>query len=140
VFVTVLDCDSLVPKEYIDHVNAYIIKDTEKSYKCVFNPGQIQRRNDMNVPVITRIFDINHAYAQWNTSISYLEMSAPWGNYTLSYDLIKSVGFWDKTNDAIAEDIHNFAKCFWARKGDVYSIPIYTPFNGLNLDCGDNYI
>jgi hypothetical protein len=58
----------------------------------------------------------------------------------LSYNLIKSVGFWDKVPEAIAEDIHNFSKIYWHRKGDAYSVPIYTPFNGLNLDCGDNYV
>jgi hypothetical protein len=68
-------------------------------------------------------------------SVSLLEVGAPWGNYSLSYKLIKSVGFYDKTSDAIAEDIHNFSKIFWAKGQDAYSVPIMVPINSLNLSC-----
>jgi hypothetical protein len=51
----------------------------------------------------------------------------------MSYRLIKSVGFYDKSTDAMGEDIHNFSKIFWRRNQDAYSIPIIVPVNSLNL-------
>lgn len=46
VFVTVIDCDSLAPNQYIDEVNARIYKNRSKSEKTTFGPSQIFTRND----------------------------------------------------------------------------------------------
>jgi hypothetical protein len=67
----------------------------------VFNPTQIFKRNDQNVPIFVRSFDNYHCFAHWVTGVSLLKIGAPFSNYTLSYNLIKSVGYWDKTAEAV---------------------------------------
>lgn len=36
--------------------------------------------------------------------------------------------------------MHTFSKLFWKTQGRVKSIPIYTPFNQLNLEKPDSYV
>lgn len=67
-------------------------------------------------------------------------MGFPLSNYTISYNTIKSIGFWDKHGDAIAEDYHTTSKAFWTRNGEHDCEFIYTPFNQLNLESGDGYV
>jgi hypothetical protein len=65
-----------------------------------------------------------------------MELSFSLSNYSISYNLIKSIGFWDKYADAIAEDMHTQLKAIYARNGDLYTQIIYTPFNQLNIQSG----
>ena len=62
--------------------------------------------------------------------------SFPLSNYSLSYSLIKKMGFWDTNADAIGEDFHTCQKCFWKNDGDIENIPICVPFNQLSLTTG----
>lgn len=128
-----MDCDSMCPKEYLDQVNEYLYKNPAEIDSVVFNPTQIFKRNDADVPIFTRSFDNYHSFAHCNNTVSLFNFSSPFSNYTLSYNLIKEVGFWDKNAEALGEDMHTFSKVFWKTEGRVKSIPIYTPFNQLNL-------
>ena len=140
VYVTVVDCDSLAPKEYIDEVNARIYKNPERSLKTTFCPVQIFARNNLEVPLLIRAFDNFHSMAHWNSSfIPGLGFALPLSNYTISYVTLKSIGFWDKYAEAIGEDAHTSLKCFWKHNTDYYGETIYTPFNQLNLQSGTGY-
>ena len=66
-------------------------------------------------------------------------MSFPLSNYTLSYNLIKRIGFWDTCADAIGEDFHTTIKAYWKTQGDMKTCPIYTPFNQVNIATGNGY-
>ena len=112
----------------------------EETHNVVFNPSQIFKRNDLDVPVFIRSFDHYHSYAHCNNSVSYFEFGAAFANYTLSYNFIKEVGFWDKNAEALGEDMHTLSKLFWKTEGRARSIPIYTSFNQLNLEQADSYI
>jgi hypothetical protein len=63
----------------------------------------------------------------------------PLSNYTLSFALIKKIGFWDTCPDAIGEDFHTTMKAYWKCQGDVYTKVIYTPFNQVNIQTGKGY-
>ena len=138
--LTIMDCDSICPKEYPDQVNQYLYKNPTETHNVVFNPPQIFKRNDLNVPIFTRSFDNYHAFAHCNSSVSLFQFSSPFSNYTLSYNLIKQVGFWDKNGQALSEDMHTFSKVFWKTAGRVKCIPIFTPFNQLNLQQPGSYL
>lgn len=138
--ITIIDSDSIAPVEYIDHVNAHLYKNPEQANKTVFCPTMIFKLNDMDVPILTRTFDHFHCLAHYTSTVSAFDLSLPFSNYSVSYPLIKSVGFWDKGKDSVAEDNHNFSKMFWANNGDVYGVPIYTPFIQSNIQSGDNYL
>jgi hypothetical protein len=49
------------------------------------------------------------------------------------------MGFWDTCPDAIGEDFHTTQKAFWKTKGELVSIPIYVPFNQVNVQTGNGY-
>lgn len=49
--------------------------------------------------------------------ISCTGVSFSLSNYSLSYNLVKKVGFWDTCEEAIAEDIHMFLKSVWKTNG-----------------------
>lgn len=93
----------------------------------------------MNVPVWTRVYDILHSYAHMSNLWSYFDITFPLSNYTLSYNLIRSIGFWDTTPDAIGEDFHTTLKCFWKTKMNIKAVPIYVPFNQVNISTGNGY-
>lgn len=79
----------------------------------MFQPPQIFTRNNLNVPFVTRVQDIMHSYLQCTNLFSVFDITFPISNYTLSYKLIKRVGFWDTCTDAIGEDFHMAQKVFW---------------------------
>jgi hypothetical protein len=129
-----MDCDSLAPKEYIDEVNARIYKNPEKSLKTTFCPVQIFARNNLQVPILVRTFDNFHSMAHWHSGfIPACGVALALSNYTTSYVALKSIGFWDKYPEAIAEDVHTIFKSFWKHNTEFFAETIYTPFNQLNL-------
>lgn len=78
--------------------------------------------------------------AHWNSSyIPGVSFSLPLSNYTISYNTLRKIGFWDKHADAIAEDGHTTAKAYFRLNGDYYGETIFTPFNQLNLQSGNRY-
>ena len=71
--------------------------------------------------------------------VSMFDAGFPLSNYTMSYCLVKQIGFWDTVPDAIGEDFHTTIIAFWKNSGDVYTIPIFTPFNQINIQTGKGY-
>lgn len=139
VFVTVIDADSWAPGVYFDLVEEEIIKDYSKRYSMIFMPPQIFTRNHLDVPILTRVHDLLHGYAHCSNLFSFVKLSFPLSNYTLSYRLIKSIGFWDTCSDAIGEDFHTTQKAYWKTGGKIVCVPIYAPFNQVNLATGKGY-
>ena len=66
-------------------------------------------------------------------------MSFPLSSYTLSFNLIKKIGFWDTCPDAIGEDYHTTIKAFWKTNGNVRTVEIHIPFNLVNVQTGNGY-
>lgn len=64
----------------------------------------------------------------------------PLSNYTLSFNLIKKIGFWDTCPDAIGEDFHTTIKAFWKNPGNVETVSIYACFNQVNIQTGKGYL
>lgn len=70
---------------------------------------------------------------------SCFELTYPLSNYTISYNLIKRIGFWDTCPDAIGEDFHTTIKALWKTKMQIKARPIYAPFNQVNICTGNGY-
>jgi hypothetical protein len=60
--------------------------------------------------------DIFHSYASMSSLWSYYDLTYPLSNYSLSYNLVKRIGFWDTCADAIGEDLHTTLKALWKTK------------------------
>ena len=71
---------------------------------------------------------------------SLANITYPLSNYSLSFNLTKRIGFWDTVEEAIGEDFHTTQKAVWKTNGEVVTVPIYAPFNQLNLATGGGYL
>lgn len=66
----------------------------------MFCPPQIYTRNNLEVPIFNRVFDILMTIAHLSSMVSFY-FTFPLSNYTLSYNLVKRIKFWDTCSDAI---------------------------------------
>lgn len=73
----------------------------------------------MEVPMLSRVGD--YAYSQMHCSNFYTctGITFPISNYSVSFDLMKRIGFWDTVEDAIGEDVHTTIKLFWKTQGEI---------------------
>lgn len=93
----------------------------------------------MEVPAMSRTYDISHGMVQFSNLFSLFNTSFPLSNYSLSYQLAKQIGFWDTCPEAIGEDFHTTIKAFCKTRGKVRTISIFTPFNQVNIQTGKGY-
>ena len=96
-------------------------------------------RNYLDVPGLTRTYDISHGMVQFSNLFSLFHTSFPLSNYSLSFKLAKEIGFWDTCADAIGEDFHTTVKAFWKKRGKIKTISVFTPFNQMNIETGEGY-
>jgi hypothetical protein len=139
-FLTIQDADSWVPPIYMDLLEEEIHKNYEERHINIYEPPQIFTRNNLEVPVLVRIYDITHGYYHLGGLTSVFNLSSPLSNYTLSYQLVKRIGYWDTCADAIGEDFHTFQKAFWKTNGEVKAKIIVAPFNQSNIETGKGYL
>ena len=104
----------------------------------MFCPPQIYTRNNFDVPIVNRVYDIMHSFAHLS-NLASVSFSFPLSNYSLSLNLVKEIGYWDTCADAIGEDFHTCQKAYWKRRGDLITVPVMTPFNQLSLVTGEGY-
>lgn len=69
-----------------------------------------------------------------------LGITFPLSNYTLSYNLIKRIGFWDTCPDAIGEDFHTTLKALWKTDGEVKTEPVFAACSQYNIYTGKGYV
>ena len=132
-FLTIIDADSWVPPIYIDLLDEEIHKNYNERHINIYQPPQIFTRNNLDVPMLVRIYDIMHGYYHLGNLTSFLDLSSPLSNYTISYQLVKRIGYWDTCADAIGEDFHTFQKAFWKTNGEAKAKIILAPFNQENI-------
>ena len=117
VFLTILDADSWAPDIYFDLMEEHVLKNYEKRHTIIYQPPQIFTRNNFDVPIFTRVYDMMHSFAHCSNLYSLFDVTFPLSNYTLSYNLVKRIGFWDTCPDAIGEDFHTTQKAYWKTQG-----------------------
>lgn len=95
-FLTVMDVDSWMPDVYFYEVEDHIRANWDRKNDFVYLPYQMFTRNQLSVPALTRVFD--HAMSAMNcvNTFTFSGFSFAVSNYTVSYDLVKRTGFWDK--------------------------------------------
>lgn len=138
-FLTIIDVDSWAPDVYFDEVEDHIRDNWEERHINIYQPPQVFTRNHLEVPVISRVYDYMHSSMHAANLFSFADITFPLSNYTLSFNLTKRMGFWDTVEEAIGEDFHTTQKAIWKTKGEAKAIPIYAPFNQLNLATGSGY-
>ena len=84
----------------------------------IFCAPQIYTRNNLDVPIANRVYDIMHSFVHLS-NLQAVWFSFPLSNYSLSYSLVKRIDFWDTNSDAIGEDFHTCQKSFWKTSGRI---------------------
>jgi hypothetical protein len=96
-----MDADSWAPDIYFDMVEEHLLKNFQHKHKLFYQPPQIFTRNNLDVPVFTRIYDVMLSHIHVSNLFSIFNITFPISNYTISYNLVKKIGFWDTCADAI---------------------------------------
>ena len=131
--LTIIDADSWVPEQYNEEVNRHVSLSWSDRHRSILQPCQTFTRNCMEVPALTRTYDMTHGMVHFSNLFSMFSTSFPLSNYSLSYQLVKEIGFWDTCPEAIGEDFHTTIKAFWKKKGDIKTVCIFTFFNQINI-------
>jgi hypothetical protein len=95
VFVTVVDADSWAPNCYFNEVENHLYDNYDSRHSFIYQPTQIYTRNNMEVPIIVRTYDDMYSSLHASNQISCSGVTFSFSNYTLSYALVKKIGFWD---------------------------------------------
>jgi len=66
----------------------------------------------MDTPFICRVIDEFFSYTHLGNLVSVCDVIFPVSNFTVSYNLIKNVGFWDTSIEAIADENHFLLNAF----------------------------
>lgn len=117
VFVTVMDADSWAPNAYFDEVEEHIYNHLDKRHTFIYQPPQIYSRNNMEVPIFVRTYDDMYASFHAASITAFCGITLSYSNYSISYNLLKRIGFWDTNEEAIAEDAHLCLKAHFKTNG-----------------------
>jgi cellulose synthase/poly-beta-1,6-N-acetylglucosamine synthase-like glycosyltransferase len=93
----------------------------------------------MDVPVFVRTYDDMFSSFHAASMAACCGLTFSFSNYSLSYKLLRRIGFWDTNEEAIAEDFHMCLKAHFKTNGELKTVPIYAPFNQLNIQTGNGY-
>lgn len=141
VMLTIIDADSWVPPIYIREIEEHLSagENFSRRNKFIYAPNQIFTRNHLDVPIFSRTYDQLHSCMHHSNLLSVIDAGFPLSNYTLSFNLIKRIGFWDTCADAIGEDFHTTLKAFWKTRGEIETVCIYACLNQVNIQTGKGY-
>ena len=139
VFVTVIDADSWVPEFYVKEMDDHIAAHPSDCHDYTYQPCQVFSRNWTDVPALARVYDQLHTEAQMSNIVSLDKQGVAISNYTMSFNMLKEIGFWDTCADAIGEDLHTFIKASFKTNGRIKTQPIFVPFGQLNVQTDKGY-
>lgn len=133
VLITIMDADSWIPNVYIDEIDEHMMRNEEEKDFSIFSPPQMFTINSMQVPMLSRAWDSIQASLYFSNFPSVFKTVYPVSNYTMSFNMLKNIGFIDTCEDAISEDFHTAFKSFWKTKGQAKVIVIYAMCNQVNI-------
>src|SRR3989344_2447460 len=118
---TTADADSMFDRQYFSYLSHSFLKDS-KRYNRFWSSAIVDHNNFWSVPAATRIFSFFSSLYRTGLLIQG-DSLIPHATYSLSFLLLKRIGYWD--TDVIPEDFRIFFKAFFAMKGDLLTSPIF---------------
>src|SRR3990167_8754004 len=119
--VTTADADSMFDHQYFSYLAHDFLREP-KRYLRFWQSANVDHNNFWSVPAATRIFSFFSSL--WRTGLLVQgDRLIATSTYSLSFKLLKDIGFWD--TDVIPEDYRIFFKAFFAKKGDIAANPIF---------------
>lgn len=131
IIVTSCDVDHVFhPKHF--SLLTFKFLDSPNRYERFWQAAIVFYNNFWRLPALSRV--ANTFGSIWNiASLSRTDRLINQQNYSLSFNLLKKVGFWDPS--VIPEDWHIFFKAFFKTKGKAEVEPIYLP---LSADAAES--
>lgn len=122
-FMTVssVDADSLFDPQYFAYLTYEFLGD-KKRYSKFWQSATIYYSNIWKVPVFTRIVSVIGSVWRMGVLVKHERLIAN-ATYSLSFKLLKRIGFWD--TDVIPEDYRIFFKAFYKLGGEAEAAPIF---------------
>jgi len=116
-FFTIIDADTIIPNLYIDELERKIKQEYTDRFNRFYVCPQLYFYNDNEATFMVRTMDNYHSMAHLHQLANPFGIMMPLSNYTLSYDLVKRIGYWDTCADAIGEDYHTAIKSYLKTHG-----------------------
>lgn len=119
--VTSCDADSLLPSRYFSYLTHTFLTDPDKYYHFYWAPVLLYS-NFWEVPLPIRL------QATLSSIVRLACLSRPdsliqISTYSLSFKMLKAVGYWD--TNIIPEDWHIFLQAFFTLGEKVHTVPLY---------------
>ncbi|MCL5970436.1 MAG: glycosyltransferase family 2 protein [Patescibacteria group bacterium] len=119
--VSSVDADSIFDRQFFSCLTYKFLIDP-KRYNKFWQSATVYYNNIWKVPAPTRI--ISFFGSLWRTAVLiHGDRMVANATYTLSFKLLKEIGFWD--TDVIPEDYRIFFKAFYMKKGQLWIEPIF---------------
>jgi hypothetical protein len=137
VLLSIIDADTFMPEAYLKKVDEQLFLDENKKDTSIFIVPNIYVRNEEDINAFGRVRDMmDSAQNIAFNGLSAFDIRLPFGYYSMSYNLIKSVGYYDTVEEAMCEDIHNYLKLHFKTQGAVKPIFINIPFTQTSVSTG----
>jgi cellulose synthase/poly-beta-1,6-N-acetylglucosamine synthase-like glycosyltransferase len=119
--VTTADADAVFDKQFCSYLG-YLFLSDEKRYNKFWQSAIVFYNNIWQVPAPIRV--ISFFGSLWRIALLIQgDRLLTHSTYTLSFQLLKEIDFWDA--DVIPEDYRIFFKAFYRKQGNIWVEPIF---------------
>ncbi|MCL4353795.1 glycosyltransferase family 2 protein [Patescibacteria group bacterium] len=119
--VSSVDADSVFDSQYFAYLTYKFLTDPNR-YNKFWQSANVNYNNFWNVPAAIRV--ISFFGSLWRTGLLVQgDRLIANSTYSLSFSLLKKIGFWD--TDVIPEDYRIFFKAFYKLSGKVWVEPLF---------------
>jgi hypothetical protein len=133
--VSSVDADSIFDKQYFSYLSYKFLTDDNR-YNKFWQSANVDHNNFWTVPAPIRI--IAFFGSLWRTALLVQkDRLITNSTYSLSFSLLKKIGFWD--TDVIPEDYRIFFKAFYKLQGRVWMEPIFLK-TSMDAPLSSSYI
>jgi cellulose synthase/poly-beta-1,6-N-acetylglucosamine synthase-like glycosyltransferase len=134
VIVTDLDADYVVHAQYFAYLTYRFVQSSDR-HLVIYQPIPLFHNNVWKVPAAIRVMAATSA--QWQMYLhSRPYRLVPFSSYSMSMQMVESVGFWDA--DVIPEDSRFYYKAFFKYGKNLRVEPVFLPLYG-DAPSGKSY-
>ncbi|MDP2637462.1 MAG: glycosyltransferase family 2 protein [Candidatus Levybacteria bacterium] len=133
--ISSVDADSIFDKQYFSYLSYKFLTD-DMRYNKFWQSANVNHNNFWTVPAPVRV--IAFFGSLWRTALLVQkDRLISNSTYSLSFSLLKRIGFWD--TDVIPEDYRIFFKAFYKLQGKVWIEPIFLK-TSMDAPLSSSYI
>ncbi len=119
--ISSVDADSIFDRQYFSYLTHSFLTDP-KRYNKFWQSANVNYNNFWKIPAATRV--IAFFGSVWRIAVLVQkDRLVANSSYSLSFNLLKRIGFWD--TDVIPEDYRIFFKAFYNLRGNAWVEPIF---------------